>query len=68
MTAAEDSIGYRPVESASWRVAELPGRRRRVTITHRPIPGLTPQDLLWWFTHIEGGCRLDGQTLSRYRA
>lgn len=65
---AEDSIGYRTVESASWRVTELPGRRRRVTITHRPIPGLTPQDLLWWFTHIEGECRLDGHTLTRYRA
>lgn len=66
--AADDSIGYRTAESATWRMTELPGRRRRVTIVHRPLQGLRPTDLLWWFTHIEGSCQVDGQTMTRYQA
>ncbi|MGG5260255.1 hypothetical protein [Phycicoccus avicenniae] len=65
---SEDSLGYRHLESATWRVTELPRGRRRVTIVHRPLAGLEPEDLLWWFSHIGGSCHVDGEETSRYRA
>ena len=38
----------RPVDTAA------PHQRRRVTIDHRPLAGVTPQMLLDWFTHLGG--------------
>ena len=64
----EDSIGFREIGTSEWRITELPNYRRRVTIVHRPLAGLTPEDLLWWFGHIEGGCEVDGVTMTRYNA
>lgn len=64
----EDSIGFRELGTSEWRITELPNRRRRVTIVHRPLAGLTPEDLLWWFGHIEGTCTVDGVIMTRYHA
>ncbi|WP_088288536.1 hypothetical protein [Kineosporia sp. A_224] len=58
----------RGVGSATWSIAELPHGRRRVTIDHAPLPGVTPADLLWWFTHIGGTVRYGGAVVPRYLA
>lgn len=68
MTASEDSLGYRRPDTAQWEVTDLPGRRRRVTVRHRPLAGLHPQDLLWWWSHVEGTCLVDGLLMTRFRA
>jgi hypothetical protein len=41
-------------ETARVGFERLPGRRRRVTIDHRPLAGTTPNMLLWWFRNIGG--------------
>lgn len=58
----------RDVGSATWSIAELPYGRRRVTIDHAPLPGVTPADLLWWFTHIGGTVEYGGARVPRYLA
>lgn len=42
--------------------------RRRVTIVHRPLAGITPAMLLNWFTHIGETMAYGGQTIERYLA
>lgn len=59
---------FRPLETAEWAITELPHHRRRVTIDHAPLPGLGPEDLLWWFTHIEGTTVDEGRVVTRYLA
>lgn len=58
----------RPVESASVRYFELPHGRRRITIDHRPLAGLTPVMLLNWFTHLGGTMRYGDEIIDRYLA
>lgn len=58
----------RPVDSAIVRVTQAPAHRRRVTIDHRPLPGITPAMLLDWFTHLGGTIVYGGEDIDRYLA
>ncbi|WP_061000906.1 hypothetical protein [Mycolicibacterium mucogenicum] len=58
----------RSVETAAVRYTEAPHGRRRVTIEHRPLPGVTPAMLLDWFTHLGGTMRYGDQVIDRYLA
>lgn len=58
----------RPVESATVSYLDLPHRRRRVTIDHRPLRGVTPAMLLDWFTHLGGTMSYGGEVIDRYLA
>jgi hypothetical protein len=44
----------RTPDSATTTIQALSRHRRRVTIDHQPLRGITPQMLLWWFQHIGG--------------
>ncbi|MCV7153092.1 hypothetical protein [Mycolicibacterium pyrenivorans] len=58
----------RTVDTATVAFAEFPHRRRRITIDHRPLAGVTPTMLLDWFTHLGGTMTYGGRTVDRYRA
>ncbi|MDG4668976.1 hypothetical protein [Mycobacterium sp. 236(2023)] len=58
----------RAVDSATVRITECPRGRRRITIDHRPLAGVTPAMLLDWFTHLGGTMRYGGQVVDRYHA
>ncbi|MEH3142141.1 MAG: hypothetical protein PGN37_18590 [Mycobacterium kyogaense] len=58
----------RSVDSASVRYTDCAHGRRRVTIDHRPLAGVTPAMLLDWFTHLDGTMRYGGRTVDRYLA
>jgi hypothetical protein len=48
-------------------IQEFPHRRLRLTIDHEPLVGVTPEMLLWWFSHIGGTMPYAGGVHSRYR-
>src|SRR5262245_129636 len=54
--------------TARTRIERLPGHRRRATIDHRPLAGITPAMLLWWFRNIGGTMSYAGRTIPRYLA
>jgi hypothetical protein len=56
----------RRTASAATAVYELPRHRRRITIDHEPLEGVTPAMLLWWFRNIGGHMTYDGQQLQNY--
>lgn len=56
----------RTVDTARTSIERLPRHRWRVTIDHRPLAGLTPDMLQWWFTHIGGTMAYGGRVLPRY--
>jgi hypothetical protein len=58
----------RSVDTATVRYAELPHDRRRITIDHRPLAGLTPAMLLDWFTHLGDTMRYGDEVIDRYLA
>lgn len=58
----------RPVESAAVQIIDAPHHRRRVTIDHRPLSGVTPAMLLDWFTHLGETMRYGGEVIDRYLA
>jgi hypothetical protein len=58
----------RPVESATVAYIEAAHRRRRVTIDHRPLSGITPAMLFDWFTHLGDTIRYGGEIIDRYLA
>lgn len=58
----------RAVDTATVRFAECAHGRRRITIDHRPLAGVTPAMLLDWFTHLGGTMTYGGQTVDRYHA
>lgn len=58
----------RPIDTAVVRYTAAPHHRRRVTIDHRPLAGVTPAMLLDWFTHLDGTMRYGGQVVDRYLA
>ena len=47
-------------------VKKLPSGRRRATIDHEPLNGLTPEMLLWWFSNIGGEMDYGGVSIDRY--
>jgi hypothetical protein len=58
----------RSIDTATVRFTECPHGRRRVTIDHRPLAGVTPAMLLDWFTHLGGTMTYGGRTVDRYHA
>ena len=58
----------RPVESATVQFLGGPRHRRRLTIDHRPLNGITPAMLLDWFTHLGETMSYGGETIDRYLA
>ncbi len=56
----------RDATTAVTSVQELPNHRRRVTIDHQPLHGVTPAMLLWWFQNIGGTMEYDGEVVDRY--
>ncbi len=58
----------RSVDTAAVRFTEWPRGRRRITIDHRPLAGVTPSMLLGWFTHLGEPMEYAGQTVDRYHA
>jgi hypothetical protein len=58
----------RTVDSATVGYTAAPHRRRRVTIDHRPLPGVTPAMLLDWFRGLGGTMDYGGEVVDRYLA
>lgn len=58
----------RSVDTAAVRYVRCPRGRRRITIDHRPLAGVTPTMLLDWFTHLGGTMRYGEQIVDRYHA
>ncbi|MGY1747563.1 hypothetical protein [Blastococcus sp. SYSU D00695] len=58
----------RAVDTATVRVEAHPHGRRRVTIDHRPLDGVTPRDLLGWFRGPGADMPYDGRRVPRYLA
>ncbi|MGW0158666.1 hypothetical protein ACWDUN_05020 [Mycobacterium sp. NPDC003323] len=58
----------RTVDTATVDYLNGPHRRRRVTIVHRPLPGVTPEMLLDWFSHLGGTMRYGDEVIPRYLA
>lgn len=58
----------RSVETATVQVSDHPRGRRRITIDHQPLAGVTPAMLLDWFTHLEGTMSYGGKVIDRYLA
>ncbi len=58
----------RPVETATVCYTDAPHNRRRITIDHRPLSGVTPGMLLDWFTHLGGTISYGGEIIDRYLA
>lgn len=58
----------RSVDTATVRYLDAPHGRRRVTIDHRPLRGVTPTMLLDWFTHLDGTMSYGGEIVDRYLA
>ncbi len=58
----------RTVDTASVNYSEHPHGRRRITIDHRPLTGVTPAMLLDWFTHLGGTIRYGDEVIDRYLA
>lgn len=58
----------RSVDTATVRYTAGPHRRRRITIDHRPLAGVTPAMLLDWFTHLDGTIEYGGAVVNRYLA
>ncbi len=56
----------RHLTSAVTTLQDLPGHRRRMTIDHRPLAGVTPGMLHWWFSHIGGDMDHAGARVARY--
>ena len=58
----------RSVGTATVRCTAAPHHRRRVTIDHRPLAGVTPAMLLDWFSNIGGSMSYGGVVIDRYLA
>ncbi len=61
-------VPFRCVDSAAVRYTSAPHFRRRVTIDHQPLAGVTPAMLLDWFRHLDGTMSYGGQIVGRYQA
>lgn len=58
----------RSVDTATVRYTDAPHGRRRITIDHRPLAGVTTAMLYDWFTHLDGTMAYGGETVPRYLA
>jgi hypothetical protein len=57
----------KPVESAASGVEILSDGRVHCWIEHEIVQGVTPEMLVWWFSHLEGEVEIDGVKYNRYR-
>lgn len=58
----------RSIDTATIRFSAAPRHRRRVSIVHRPLAGITPAMLLDWFEHLGGTMSYGGEIIDRYLA
>lgn len=58
----------RPRATAATSIQELGRYRRRATIDHQPLPGVTPAMLLWWFQNIGGTMTYGNHVVPNYLA
>ncbi|MDZ4235139.1 MAG: hypothetical protein U1C73_15575 [Dietzia sp.] len=58
----------RSVDTATVELTEGPHGRRRITIDHRPLAGVTPAMLLDWFRNLGATMTYGGRTVDRYHA
>jgi hypothetical protein len=58
----------RSIDTATVRYASHPHGRRRTTIDHRPLAGITPAMLLDWFSHLGETMSYGGAVIDRYLA
>jgi hypothetical protein len=56
----------KPVSCARSGSERLAKGRRRFWIKEE-LTGITPEMLVWWFSHPEGDVEIEGQRLNRYR-
>jgi hypothetical protein len=56
----------RPIETAEIADDVLNDGRRRITIRHAELAGMTPPMLAWWFGHIVGDMEYAGSIWPRY--
>jgi hypothetical protein len=56
----------RELGTAVTDLRDLPGHRRRMTIDHQPLRGVTPAMLLWWFQNLGGTMEYAGAVTPRY--
>jgi hypothetical protein len=61
-------VPLRGVDTAVVRRETFPHGRRRVTIDHRPLEGVTPVEVLDWFRSLGGSMEYGGRTVPRYLA
>ena len=54
--------------TAVTSIQELARHRRRATIDHQPLPGVTPAMLLWWFQNIGGVMTYGDRVVPNYLA
>jgi hypothetical protein len=57
----------KPVESAASDVEILDDGRVHCWIEHEIVRGVTPEMLVWWFSHLEGEVEIGGAKNNRYR-
>lgn len=57
----------KPVESANAGIKILYDGRIHCRIEHETVRGVTPQMLVWWFSHLEGDIEIGGVRYNRYR-
>lgn len=55
------------VESAASGVEILDDGRVHCWIEHEIVRGVTPEMLVWWFSHLEGDVEIGGAKYDRYR-
>ena len=58
----------RAADTAVTSVQTLSRQRRRVTIDHQPLRGITPEMLLWWFQNIGGFMTYGDTVVANYLA
>ncbi|MGV0603782.1 hypothetical protein [Mycolicibacterium sp. XJ1904] len=58
----------RSVDTATVQHLDHRHGRRRITIDHRPLAGITPAMLLDWFTHLGETMVYGGEVIDRYLA
>jgi hypothetical protein len=59
---------FRSRDTARVRLQRFPHGRRRVTIDHGPLAGVTPRELLDWFSSIGRTMEYGGAVVPRYLA
>lgn len=56
----------RTTDTATVDDEVLSDGRRRLTVRHADLEGLTPTQLAWWYGHVDGDMEYAGEILPRY--